>query len=355
MREIFILIPSLIPTGPVKGAIALANELAKSRSVTLVSFKKGFGTQSPISPQVKQVFLGDKGCFLSRLRAYRALLRAAGGRGKVASISSCFSADAVNLFCRHVAVTCSSVRGNLPSNYLMDHGFIGVIAAYVHMLALRCFDHVVAMSGAMAGQIAPFLGRRPPVIGNFIDEAVLEPFRHSAPQTGPFRFVFLASLSKRKKPLCLIKAIETLHKNGHDVHLDVIGKGHLREACEGAISKLAAASYITIHGQIENPYPLLAQADVMILPSLSEGISRAALEALHLGVPCVLRDVDGNAELIREGANGRLFDKDSELSGAMLKAAQEARARGPQRVSMLPDGFRQAVAARHYLDLVERS
>ena len=51
----------------------------------------------------------------------------------------------------------------------------------------------------------------------------------------------------------------------------------------------------------------------MVLPSFSEGVSRSALEALFLGVPCVLRDVDGASELIHDGINGYLFNENSEL------------------------------------------
>ena len=36
----------------------------------------------------------------------------------------------------------------------------------------------------------------------------------------------------------------------------------------------------------------------MVLPSFSEGTSRAALESLFLGVPIILRDVDSNKDLI---------------------------------------------------------
>ena len=92
----------------------------------------------------------------------------------------------------------------------------------------------------------------------------------------------------------------------------------------------------------------------LVLPSLSEGVSRSALEALYLGVPCVLRDVDGSSELIQEGINGYLFSENSELPNAMMRAVELSRNRN-ELVSLLPEKFRQKRAARQYLDLLESS
>jgi hypothetical protein len=115
------LVPSFHPTGPIKGAFALANALAPKGDVTLVSVKKGDDAQAYLHPQVEMLFLANKArSFRGRLQAYKKLLDKAGGRLKVASISMCFSADLLNVFCSKQAVTCSSVRGNLPANYRLD-------------------------------------------------------------------------------------------------------------------------------------------------------------------------------------------------------------------------------------------
>jgi glycosyltransferase involved in cell wall biosynthesis len=90
----------------------------------------------------------------------------------------------------------------------------------------------------------------------------------------------------------------------------------------------------------------------MAIPSRSEGLSRAALEALHLGVPCVLRDTDGNGELVRPGVNGILFHDDADLADAVAAGAKLGRMHG-QRESLLPEPYRQHYAARQYLQLVD--
>lgn len=352
-RKYFILIPSPHSSGPVKGAYALANALATTREVTLVTLKAGPGANTPLDERIRRVSLAEvSGGWRTRIQAYRQLLRKSGERKNLISISMCFSADMVNRFCGDAALTCASVRGNLLQNYRMDYGISGILLAMAHLVTLSGFDRVVAMTDAMAKQVRFYTRKQPAVIGNFVDEAALEPYRNAAMPFGPLRFVFLASLSVRKQPLLLIRAMHELRQQGREVTLDIIGSGPLLAVVRNEVRLLGLNEIVRVHGQLASPYALLASADAMVIPSLSEGVSRAALEALHLGVPCVLRDVDGNAGLVSNGENGGLFRQDSELANAMLRSAEISRCRSV-RSSLLPPGFRQATATQQYMELVE--
>jgi glycosyltransferase involved in cell wall biosynthesis len=353
-RTIFILVPSQHPTGPVKGAFALANALVPFRRIVLVYLKNGPGVDAHLDARVEEILLATTpGGWLGRLRFYQKLLRVAGGRENVMSLSMCFSADLVNRLCAKDAVICSSVRGNLPQNYRHDYGMIGTHLAIIHLLAIRSFDHVVAMTEAMASQIYSIAGVRPKIIGNFVDEHALECFRSTSQYARKgFHFVYVGSLTNRKQPELIVHAIGLLISQGHDVKLDVIGDGPLRETISEMVMKNSLQEHVQLHGQIGNPYPLVAGADAFILPSHSEGLSRAALEALYLGVPCVLRNVDGNAELLSCSTSGVLFSRDVDLPRAMIEAASLGRNRSIKS-SLLPSSFRQSTAAMQYLQLIE--
>jgi len=353
-RQIFILVPAPVPTGPIKGAYALANGLAQDRAVTLVTLRDGPGANAHLERGVRQVSLAGQRGFMSKVHAYRELLRAAGGRGATASISMCLSADATNMLCSNYSATCASVRGNLPQNYRLDYGKIGKAIAAAHLLFLRAADHVVVMSEAMADQISRFTGRRKvSIIRNFIDEQPLERFRAGASPDGPLRFVFLGSLTARKQPLTLIRAMAQLRAMGIEARVQMIGEGPMEGDLRREMERHGLHAEVYLRGFLATPYDVLSQADALVLPSLSEGLSRASMEAMHLGVPCVLRAVDGNAELIRSGLTGVLFENDEQLASAMLEAARLARQNAGVRTSLLPAEFRQEVAARAYLELVE--
>ena len=320
--------------------------------MTLAAVKEGPGADAELSSTVRQVSLATFGSIPKRISAYKRMLIEAGGRAQTASISFCLSADMVNLLCRNHAVCCASIRGNLPQNYTMDYGPLGIPIALGHLLALRGMDHVVAMTTAMSAQVARYLGRSPAVIGNFVDELALEPYRDVSARKGPLRFVYLASLTRRKRPELLIGALASLLSKGVQARLDILGEGPFKPVLKELISKYNLSEVITLHGHQCNPYPWLARADVMVLPSLSEGISRAGLEALYLGIPCVMRDIDGNTEIIRDGINGKLFREEVDLPSSMLAAAQLSRLR-VARANLLPESYHQHTAAHAYLQLVE--
>ncbi len=353
-RELFILVPALNPTGPIKGAIALANALAHRCTVTLVTVKDGAGAHTPIDSRVRLQSLHNESTLAHKVSAYRSLLERAGGRAHVASVSMCFSADMVNLSCRNAAVTFASVRGNLLENYRSDYGLPGFAFAAIHLMALSRFDHVVAMTTSMANQICRFSGRTPAIIGNFVDEVELESHRRQVKREGAYRFVFLGSLTKRKQPVLAVDAIYRLRQRGESVSLDIVGSGPLRAETESRISARRLQDIVRLRDFQDSPYAALGEADALLLPSKSEGVSRSALEALHLGVPCVLRDTDGNDELITHGVNGALFRDDQELVDAMICAAKLSRGL-KARDSLLPAAFRQDEAARRYLELIDAS
>jgi len=354
MKKVFILVPSFCSDSPIKGAVALANELMKNCSVCLVSLKGGDEKLlTTLRTEVTLISLGQYSSWFKKLRSYKRLLSEAGEKKNVLSISSCFSADMLNRYCSGKSITCASVRGNLPRVYRMNFGMLGIPLAILHLLALNKFDHVVAMTNAMAEQLRTYVYRPISIIGNFIDEFEMPKSQANFSNEGPYRFIFVASLFPNKQVLLLIRAFHQLVSEDVNCVLDIIGDGPQRLEVEHEIEMLKVSDKVNLHGYINQPFKHLIAADVMVLPSLTEGISRSVLEALYLGVPCVVRDIDGNSELIQDGENGALFEQDQDLAPTMKRIAFWSRARQKDLVSLLPDNFRQHVATQKYIDFFE--
>ncbi len=353
-RSIFVVVPALIPTGPIKGALALCNGLVETMSVTLVYLKPGSGAAAPLHPRVRVVSLAEKLSWRSKRAELVRILREAGGCERVVSISCCLSADFLNAFMRSHATIISHVRGNLPQNYRFDYGWPGLFAAIVHFCILRRFDTVVAISKNMARQLYRFGLRGIKVIGNFVDETALESYpRPHLRLTGATRFLFLATLSPRKRPGLLLRAAHLLKERGIYCHLDMVGEGPMRGTLEEECRRLGIAKRVIFHGHIPEPYNFVQSANYLVLPSQSEGIPRAALEALFFGVPCILREVDGNSEVIVEGINGLLFSKDEELVEVMKDAALSVQnGTAPRGGTLLPPFFRQRENIEKFIALI---
>lgn len=353
LRRLFIFVPTASISSPIRGAVALANALARERQVTFVALKPASDAFSLLDSKVETVALWNTGTWPSRLLAARRLLARAGSRHEVGAVSYCLSADFVNSCCRDLAVTCASVRGNLPKLYPEKYGGIGKWIAHRHLRMLRRLDHVVSMTRVMSEQVQTHIGRPSPVIANFIDETELATYRRAGPAAGPFRFVFTSSMLPNKRPHIVLDAVRSLQAQGIAARLDAYGDGPLLGELRELARSMPIPDSVCFHGHLDNPCAAVSAADALVLPSLTEGTSRSALEALYLGVPCVVRDVDGNRELIQPGHNGFLFDADSQLATAMLHTARWSRMRAGERDNLLPASFRQTSAARRYLELLE--
>ena len=103
------------------------------------------------------------------------------------------------------------------------------------------------------------------------------------------------------------------------------GDGPLRKALEELASRIGASGCVRFLGEQGNIDSFLDGVDVLIVPSYSEGISNALLEAMAKGIPVIATGVDGNLETVQDGQNGILVPaRDPRAIGeAILKYAND--------------------------------
>lgn len=116
-----------------------------------------------------------------------------------------------------------------------------------------------------------------------------------------------AVLRPEKNHSQLVDAVAALRAIGIPARLMIIGDGPLRAAVETRSQALRVAADVRITGFQQEVRPYLAACDAMVLCSLSETFSLAALEAMAMGKPVIHSDVGGAAEMIFPGRNGYLF------------------------------------------------
>lgn len=130
------------------------------------------------------------------------------------------------------------------------------------------------------------------------------------PQTrGVFRVFYCGRFSGEKSLGTLIEAVRLLRREGFSVEAHLAG-GQATDFDVGAELQRAAADLgpaVVFHGVRDDLSDLWAMADAFVLPSVSEGLSNALLEAQAHGVPCVASDIPGNRIVIEDGVNGLLF------------------------------------------------
>lgn len=357
MVDVYILMPSFCPTGPTKGAVAIANLICADVNVELVCLSDIPNVTHAIDNRVKVKHLnagGNPRNFLKNLISYRKYLKSKSGGSRAISLSLCLMPDLINACCGDIAYTVSSVRGNLFQNYHYDFGFLGRILAAFHLFMQRFMHITVVMHNVMAQQVKFYTKNYPVIIPNFVDEFHLEKSRQNSSriQEDRVRLLFLGSLSKRKQPDLLIDVVSKLSQSGIELTLDFVGKGELEDVLRTSVKNQNLSHLISFCGFINNVENVLPYYDVMVLPSLSEGTPRAAMECLFLGVPCVLRHADGNGELIEKDKNGVIFSTDSDIPNAVIVAAQISKA-NKSKTSLLPEKFSQENVKQKYLQLIK--
>jgi len=140
------------------------------------------------------------------------------------------------------------------------------------------------------------------------------------------RLVAVARLVHQKGYDLLLDAFGRVAAQAPDWSLDVVGDGPLRAELESRAERLGIADRVLFHGHVADPFPLLYQASVFVLPSRFEGMPNAMLEAMGCGLAIIVSDASpGPLELIRHEQTGLVVPGEDvpALAAAMTQAIQD--------------------------------
>lgn len=118
----------------------------------------------------------------------------------------------------------------------------------------------------------------------------------------------IARIEEQKNPLLIPKVLSNLPENYKFVW---VGEGRLREQLENAVLERNLTDRFLITGWQNEARRLLSGFDLFTLPSRYEGFPFAILEAMAASLPCVVSDVDGVRESVKDGVSGYLCTGDS--------------------------------------------
>lgn len=170
-------------------------------------------------------------------------------------------------------------------------------------------------------------------------------------------FVSVGRLSPQKHQALLLDAFGSVREKHSRGHLVLVGEGPDRPMLEDKVRSMGLGPHVTFYGWLNNPYPVMAGADVFVLSSREEAFGLVLLEAMALDVPIVLTDCLGGArEVLAEGRVGLIVPRDdpSALAKAMWQLAEDERT----RQEFIDEGRRQVqkfeskAIARQWLELV---
>jgi glycosyltransferase involved in cell wall biosynthesis len=126
--------------------------------------------------------------------------------------------------------------------------------------------------------------------------------------------LYIGSLREAKGVFLLLKAFKTIREREFDLHLTVIGDGPAREELEKQCGTKGIRKHVTLTGPLSHDETLcrLAESDVLVLPSESEGVPRVVLEGQDIGTPVVATTVGGVPDMVNHEKNGMLIEQTAE-------------------------------------------
>lgn len=116
-----------------------------------------------------------------------------------------------------------------------------------------------------------------------------------------FKGIFVGRLTKQKNWQSLLRAFEYLDDKDK-WELLLCGDGEDRAKVDRTIHDLGLEDQVKVLGYQDNVYPLMQQADVLILPSWYEGMPNVFLEALKIGLPTIVSDIAAHASIIGDSS-----------------------------------------------------
>ena len=117
-------------------------------------------------------------------------------------------------------------------------------------------------------------------------------------------------LSKQKAPDTFVKAAKLIKEKIPNAFFLMVGDGELRGQIEGLINQYDLGSSFLITGWVDNPTAYMKIMDIGMLLSRWEGFGLVLPEYMACGVPIVATNVDAIPNIIKDGVNGMLVNKD---------------------------------------------
>ena len=129
---------------------------------------------------------------------------------------------------------------------------------------------------------------------------------HHAPRTN-FTVGVIGRLEPQKGHKYFLEAIKLLNNKYSDVRFVIAGEGSLRQELEQQVNSLGIKNRIEFLGYRKDIVNLLQEIDLLVLPSLYEGLPLVVLEAGAMGKPVIATNVDGSPEVIINKETGLII------------------------------------------------
>ena len=129
-----------------------------------------------------------------------------------------------------------------------------------------------------------------------------------------FKILFIGSVTDRKKPHLIIEALNKI--KSQDIQLYIVGptpnENYLSQL-ETLVQKYDLEDQVTFTGSVnrESVMEHYSETNLMILPSVSEGLARVIFESQVTACPVLVTDAPGMGDIVIDGQTGYIFESNN--------------------------------------------
>lgn len=233
----------------------------------------------------------------------------------------------------------------------------------VNEFLLRKTDIIVSVSNASKkdlNHLFPFTTNKNIVIPVGIEETGKNGRKEgSSPvrlRQGYKNILHLGSFTSEKNHFELLQIFKRILKQEKEVILNFGGSGPLEPKVKTAAEKLGLIKHVRFLGEVNSPLSLIQQSDVLVLPSLIEGLPGVILEAMHAKTPVVAYDVGGVSEILNKATGYLVPQGDVEnFTQSVLQILQETDCSKLENAyNMVQENYKNKIIAKEFLKLYQK-
>ena len=171
--------------------------------------------------------------------------------------------------------------------------------------------------------------------------------------------LFLGNLTKQKRPERFVETISLLKAKYSNCFGWIVGDGILKNEVLAKVEELKINDRVTFFGYQKNVFPFIANADILLLTSDTEGLPGVTLEAGYFKVPTVCPNVGGVKEFIINDNYGLVLDnaKPASFADTISMLIDEPDLRkiiGENAKRKVIEAFDMEVISKKYIDFIEK-
>lgn len=217
-----------------------------------------------------------------------------------------------NIYSR-IAGKFSGVRFIITSERSIEFSNFDKIRKYLEYFLSRLSDFIVFNSFQVQQEFLKYIkhSNKSKVIYNGVDFAKLDIIKHKIMlDNKQIKICVVGAIKKSKNQLCLLKAVLSLVSNKYVILFagQALENNYLERLID--FSKLHNLNVLFL-GNRDDTSDIIRESDILVIPSLVEGISNVLLEGMYLKSLIVISRQANNDNIITDSKNGFIFDGNS--------------------------------------------